>query len=265
MNEGQKEPCAGFEGGACSPDGAPDSSAETAVRPVSKALIVFGVLLAALLVVHLTPLKALLSRGHEAVRTFRDLGWIGPALFMFTVTALVAIGVPRLIFCPIGGLAFGFLGGLLWTQLATLVGSYATFAFVRWGGRPYVVHRWPWLDRYAARVKEHGIVSVILMRQVPVSGLIINVILGLTHVGHAEFLVGTAIGGLPEAIPMTLLGASGAQKSLRSGIAMLLTAIVLVLAMTLALVWHTRRRRRSAVKDRAGAQTEVNRGPGRTS
>ena len=48
-------------------------------------------------------------------------------------------------------------------------------------------------------------------RQLPISGLITNLLLGLAPIRHLDFLVGTAIGLLPEAIPFTLV-ASGAVK-----------------------------------------------------
>jgi len=240
-----REPGAALEEAATVATGLESPSAALLLRSGTRALVVLAVLTVMVLIVHLTPLRRLLAEGHEIVVALRRLGWIAPAVFVPAVGILVAMGCPRLLLCPIGGLAFGFLPGLLWTQIGTLAGSYATFLFVRWGGRPFVLHRWPALERYAARVEKHGLVGVLLVRQVPVSGFIVNSLLGLTHVGHAAFLGGTAIGILPEAIPMTLVGASGAEESLRTALATLLTVMVLVLALSLALAWYLRSRRRA--------------------
>ena len=76
-----------------------------------------------------------------------SLGWVGPAVWIGIVFLLVAAGTPRLLFCPIGGLAFGFWRGLLWTQVATLAGYYVLFLFVRWGGQDFILRHWPRVGR----------------------------------------------------------------------------------------------------------------------
>ncbi|MBN2108138.1 MAG: hypothetical protein JW832_12005, partial [Deltaproteobacteria bacterium] len=58
------------------------------------------------------------GRIHEISEYLRSFGWAAPLVFIFAVAGLVAVGVPRLLLCPIGGMAFGFWQGLLWVQLA---------------------------------------------------------------------------------------------------------------------------------------------------
>jgi len=111
--------------------------------------------------------------------------------------------------CPIGGMAFGFWQGLLWAQLGTMLGYYATFLFVRWSGRDFILRKWPRLSHYTKFSREKGMISVLLIRLLPITGFYINLMLGLIPLSHADFLLGTVIGILPAAVPATLIG-SGA-------------------------------------------------------
>lgn len=177
-------------------------------------LLVAG-LLAGLALIYLTPIRPWLQDTQRVRAALRDLGlWSYPACVL-AVAVLVTCGIPRLLFCALGGMLLGFWWGLILTQAGTLLGCYAVFLFVRWGGRHWVLHRWPGLGKWAQRAREHGLVGVILVRQLPVHGTILNLCLGLSHVKHRHFLLGTAIGLIPEAIPVTLVGAGLVQRSFK--------------------------------------------------
>jgi len=202
-------------------------------------------LAAALALVYLTPLRGLLTEVHQLSSWLRGLGWAAPAAFLAAAAGLIAIGCPRLLFCPIAGMAFGFFPGLLWTQVGTLIGSYGTFLFVRWAGREFVLRQWPKLHKYSPLIAE-GSLSVLLIRQIPVSGVWINALLALSHVRHRDFLVGTAIGTLPEAIPATLLGAGVAQVSAGKRVAYILVAAIWFFIIWQLFRWHRRSCKRAA-------------------
>lgn len=176
-------------------------------------LLLLAVLVATLLVVYLTPLRALVGEPGELRERLDELGPAAPLAFTLAVAALVALGVPRLVLCAAGGLAFGFLEGLVWAQVGTLIGSYATFLFARWSGRDWLLQRFPALARLEDRVSRGGVWAVVLARQIPATGLFVNLALGFTRVRHRDFLLGTALGVLPEAVPVTLIGAGVAQGS----------------------------------------------------
>lgn len=181
------------------------------LRRAVKGLLLILFLLAGLIMVYLTPLKDLLRRGPEISDYLKTLGWRAPMVFVLATAALTALGVPRLLLCPIAGMSFLFYRGLLWSQLGTLLGFYVTFLFVRWGGRDMVLRKWPRLNRLAHAIRNRGAPTVFLIRQLPLGGFYLNIMLGLTHVRHRDFLLGTMIGILPEAIPATLIGASAKQ------------------------------------------------------
>ena len=203
-----------------------------------KPLIMLAVVAAAFALVYFTPARKFLGNIQSVKYWLLSLGWVGPAAWMGIVFALVAAGMPRLLFCPIGGLAFGFWHGLLWTQVATLGGYYALFLFVRWGGRDFVLRHWPRVGRLKEHFHGHSaVLAVFAVRQLPISGLFINFLLGLSHIRHRHFLLGTAFGILPEAIPFTLV-ASGMFKLTGRNTPLYIAAGVGFLLLVCMALWY---------------------------
>src|SRR5512139_1090917 len=203
-----------------------------------KPLIMLAVVVAAFALVYFTPARKYLGSIQSIKYWLLSLGWVGPAAWMGIVFALVAAGMPRLLFCPIGGLAFGFWHGLLWTQAATLAGYYALFLFVRWGGGDFVLRHWPRVGRLRERLHGHSAALLVFaVRQLPISGLIINFLLGLSPVRHRHFLLGTALGILPEAIPFTLV-ASGTFKLASQNTPLYIVAALGLLLLVCACLWY---------------------------
>jgi uncharacterized membrane protein YdjX (TVP38/TMEM64 family) len=203
-----------------------------------KPLIMLAVVAAAFALVYFTPARKFLGNIQSVKYWLLSLGWVGPAAWMGIVFALVAAGMPRLLFCPIGGLAFGFWHGLLWTQVATLGGYYALFLFVRWGGRDFVLRHWPRVGRLKAHFYGHSaVLAVFAVRQLPISGLFINFLLGLSPIRHRHFLLGTAFGILPEAIPFTLV-ASGMFKLTGRNTPLYIAAGVGFLLLVCMALWY---------------------------
>jgi uncharacterized membrane protein YdjX (TVP38/TMEM64 family) len=209
--------------------------------PWRKLLGLALVVLTLLAVVYLSPLRAYLSRVREVSDSIKSLGLLGPLVLTGSVAVLVAVGFPRLLFCVIAGMALGFWSGLFWTQLGTLVGNYAVFLLVRLHGRG-------WAERYASKhgslrglVRRQGITGVILARQVPVPGLLVNVACGLLSLRHRDFLIGTAVGQLPEAVPCTLIGAGVIAASFRKSAGAIGLGLLLALLLWMGLKWFLRR------------------------
>jgi uncharacterized membrane protein YdjX (TVP38/TMEM64 family) len=211
-------------------NGEPDPSA--AKPSWRKPAIFIGGVLVLLAVMSLSPLRQYLSRWSEVSNQIQRMGWWAPAGYTCGVAVLVAVGLPRLLFCVIGGMAFGFWQGLLWTQSATLAGNYVTFLFARWGGRDFVARYFSRWRTPGDLVRREGWVAVILARQVPMPGLIVNLAFGLSSIRHRHFLLGTALGQIPEAIPCTLIGSGAIQSSWGKGAGILVLAVLI-----LTLVW----------------------------
>jgi len=119
---------------------------------------------------------------------------------------LVALGLPRLMFYVLGGLAFGFWQGLVLAQLGALAGSYITFCAVRSGGRGWLKERFGnhRLVGKAFRVRS-SVKAVVLIRQLPLSSVMINSGLALSKVRARVFVLGTFIGYLPQGVIAALM------------------------------------------------------------
>jgi uncharacterized membrane protein YdjX (TVP38/TMEM64 family) len=205
---------------------------------VWKPLIMLAVVAAAFALVYFTPARKYLGDIQSVKFWLLSLGWVGPAAWMGIVFVLVAAGMPRLLFCPIGGLAFGFWRGLVWTQVATLAGYYALFLFVRWGGGDFVLRHWPRVGRLKEHFHGHSAALLVFaMRQLPISGLIVNFLLGLSPIRHRHFLLGSAFGILPEAVPFTLV-ASGMIKLNGRNTPLYIAAAVGVLLLVCGALWY---------------------------
>lgn len=223
-----------------------------------RAGLLLAALLALLALAYLTPFRGLISADLPRWSAdLRALGWPAPLLFVLGVACLVSVGVPRLLLCPLAGMAFGFWGGLLLSQTGTLIGYYALFLFVRWGGRGFVLRYRPQLARFTELIQRQGIPAVILARQLPLHGWLVNLVLSLTPIRHRHFLLGTAIGLLPEAVPCTLIGAGVLHGSVVQSAAFVVLAVI-----GLALVWigfaiYVDRQRRNQRSAPASSEAQV--------
>lgn len=159
-------------------------------------------------IMYLPPVREQLGNVQQISERLNALGWAAPAFFVPLVALLVAVGVPRLLLCPIGGMAFGFFWGLVWTLVGTVLGYWGTFVVVRRFGHDWVLRKWPRLKKFTRVSRRNGMVTVLLIRQLPITGFYVNYLLGLLPLSHRDFLIGTAIGIVPEAIPATMVGAN---------------------------------------------------------
>jgi uncharacterized membrane protein YdjX (TVP38/TMEM64 family) len=195
-------------------------------RALLRTIILVIVLAGALTAFYFSPIRPWLQDTAAVRRTLAHLGpWTYPVCIL-SVAVLVACGAPRLLFAALGAMVLGFWWGLALTQAGALIGYYAVFLFVRWGGRDWVMHRWPKLRRWAGLLKDQGILGVILIRQIPVHGTLTNLCLGLSGIKHHQFLIGSAIGLLPEAIPIALLSAGLVRGSFKDAIPYLAAAAI---------------------------------------
>lgn len=175
---------------------------------------------------------------------FAGIGLAAPAIFMLAAALLTAIGMPRLIFCALGGMLFGFGWGLLWSHLGTVLGAYVAFVVARWTARDYLLSRYPRLRALSSKVKGSNWWSVILVRQMPISGLYNDILLALSPVGHGAFWAGTTLGFLPLGVTSTLIGAGMMQADMGEVTAYFASAAAALLVLSSAWNWLVARIRR---------------------
>lgn len=202
------------------------------------------VLVAAVALVQFSPVGALV-RDVERVRgAIVRLGpWAYPACLVGSA-ALIACGFPRLVLCGVASAVLGVGWGLGLTQGGALLGYYAVFCFVRWGGGEWAIQRRPRLRAVADTIHHQGVAGVVLARQLPLHGTLINLCLGLSRVKHRHFLIGTAIGLLPEAVPVALVGAGLVKGSVKDSAGMIALAAIVMGGVWVAGAYLLRRRGR---------------------
>ncbi len=194
-------------------------------------LVIFAVVVVVLLcVVYFSPLRDYLVHWQDLSQKIRSFGALAPLVLTLIVALSVAVGFPRSVLCIVSGMALGFWSGLFWAQLGTLLGNYVLFLVARVFGRD-------WADRMVTKragllrfSQERGVTGVFMARQLPLPGLIINLLCALLPIRQRDFLLGTIIGQLPQAIPLTLIGTGVLQASFKKSVELVGLAIALALA-----------------------------------
>ncbi|MFZ4536222.1 TVP38/TMEM64 family protein [Propionivibrio sp.] len=203
-------------------------------------LLAIGAIL--LLVIHTTPFGEQVRNWDSLAELFKAGGFQATVYFVLISSFLIMVGTPRLLFFALGGFAFGFWEGLLWSLCSSLIGSFLTFRAARWGGQAWLSERFG-QRRFFGRIvhAKPTIASVALMRMLPVSNVIINVGLALSHVGDRAFLLGSLVGFLPQGVVAVIIGSGLAADVPWAGAVQLGSAGVLLLGI---FFWTSRHRRK---------------------
>lgn len=199
---------------------------------------------AAIFAVHHSPLRAWIApSGFAAAREWlAGLGALAPAGFVGLCGLGIGLGLPRLGFAAAGGLAFGGLHGSLLAQIGTIAGCAINFGWARYLAREFAQrHGGRRLGALTERVARRPIATNVFLRLIPVgNSLALNSFLAICPISGRDFLIGTAIGTLPETVAFALFGAgaaSGSAIALVAGAAL----VLLLLAGTLGALFRERR------------------------
>lgn len=158
-----------------------------------------------------------------AIQWLADLkheAWVIPAFIGVYGVGTTAF-IPASVFAIVAGTALGFGPGLLLSQLALSLVANAHFGVGRWLGQARLR---PWLERrgwhrVVRELDQHGIGSVIAVRQLPLPFVAVNVGAGASPVRWRDFAIGTALGGLAPSIVYTWSASalsSGAEGAWRT-------------------------------------------------
>lgn len=203
---------------------------------VIKVGIVIAVVALCVAVIHLMDVEAILDNTSRMKSLVHSFGIWGPASFVAASAALISVGVPRLLFCVVAGVLFGFVEGLIYSLVATLIGAYGTFLFARWGTRTWVDRLMKNDNRVYKLLRNPTLMAVFLSRQLPAGGVFISLLLGFSTVSNTNFLLGSLLGFLPEAIPAVLIGSGVGKGSLMLAFAQLLSAVAVLLLTGMIIV-----------------------------
>jgi uncharacterized membrane protein YdjX (TVP38/TMEM64 family) len=142
------------------------------------------------------------------------------------------MGVPRSIFSVLGGMVFGFLTGTFLAIAAAFAGSVVIICLTRFLGRPLFHQKiGRRLKAIEGRLENNGFLVVLILRQLPLPGILVNVLIGLSSINSVAFILGSLLGLMPEAAIFALFGSS-VQKDFALRISMAsLFMILLVLVV----------------------------------
>jgi uncharacterized membrane protein YdjX (TVP38/TMEM64 family) len=157
--------------------------------------------------------KDWLLLGAEVKAQLAAAGLAAPLVFVAVAAAMIGLGAPRLLFCFLAGWSFGFAWGFALSHLATLLGAYGAFLLARKAAPERLLRRYPKL-RSATVPVGRGWWSVLLVRQLPISGLYNDILLGWSPVSHRDFWIGSALGFLPLGVTASLMGSGALQADL---------------------------------------------------
>lgn len=147
-----------------------------------------------------------------------DKGWIdtqvrgkgisGELLFIGMGALVTALGVPRQAVSFLAGYAFDFAFGSVLGVVATVGGCIAAFFYARWFGRGLVAARFPdRIRRIDGFIHENTLSMTLLIRLLPVgSNLVTNLAAGVANVRAVPFVIGSALGYIPQTLVFALIG-----------------------------------------------------------
>jgi len=141
-------------------------------------------------------------------REIRGPGGRGALGFVALATLAISVGVPRQVVAFAAGYAFGLVQGTLLALLATLLSCIATFYYARLFGRALIAPRLSGrIARVDAFVREHPFSMTLLIRLLPAGhNLSTNLAAGLSSVAALPFVLGSALGYIPQTVVFALVG-----------------------------------------------------------
>jgi uncharacterized membrane protein YdjX (TVP38/TMEM64 family) len=141
-----------------------------------------------------------------------SLGPAAPLVFLVAAAVLTVALFPRLFLSVAAGLAFGVVLGTALSVVGTSIGAAGAYWVGRRAAREMVVEHereGGRLARADAWLGDHGFLSVLYSRLIPVSPFIlVNYAWGLSSVRFRDFFWGTLIGSIPTTTVLTALGYS---------------------------------------------------------
>ena len=178
---------------------------------IIKALILIGFLVASFALIRFSPLADYLKISkvdYIQQRLAEFHGW-APVAFLLGGAVLILLGAPRSLISILGGMMFGLFYGIVLALAAALLGSIVIFWLTRLLGRPLFKQKVGLhLNVIENHSRDHPFLIVILLRQLPLTCLLVNVLIGLTSISTMLFLLGSIVGLLPETIIFALFGSS---------------------------------------------------------
>jgi uncharacterized membrane protein YdjX (TVP38/TMEM64 family) len=159
-----------------------------------KAAILVIFLIAAIVAVRFTPLKALLT-AERLGGLLQGAGWWAPLAFILIYAVGVCLFIPGTLLTTLGAAIFGPYWGFLYVWVAAMLGASGAFVIGRYLGREFAASLiGDRLRKYDDAIEHNGFATVLYLRLVYFPFTPMNFGMGLTKVRFRDYLWGTGLG-----------------------------------------------------------------------
>ena len=159
-----------------------------------KALLFLTFIIAAICLVHFTPVKHYLNL-KTLGSDLEDAGPWAPLIFIVIYAAGVCLFVPGTILTALGAALFGPYRGFIYVWVGAMIGAGVAFWTGRTLGREFAASRiGSRLRKYDDAIERNGFTTVLYLRLVYFPFTVMNFGMGLTKVRFQDYLLGTALG-----------------------------------------------------------------------
>ncbi|WP_456372418.1 TVP38/TMEM64 family protein [Thiolapillus sp.] len=217
--------------------------------------LVRGLLLIALILVVAWVLGDTLGKDWVDAN-IRHHGIRGQLLFLALSSLFVAVGMSRQFIAILAGYGFGFGYGLLLVELASIAGCLIAFYSSRWFSASTIARRYPdKIRKIDDFIERDPFTKTLMIRLFPVgSNLLVNLAAGISRIPLLPFLLGSALGYLPQNIVFALAGSGiSVDPVLRIGLGAVLFVISGLLGMHLLNRYRNERMVHDLVDDKQEA------------
>ena len=163
-------------------------------KAMMKAIILLIFIVAAILLVRLTPIKNYLTA--EALGRFLEsAGFWAPLVFILIYTAGVCLFLPGTLLTGLGAAIFGAYWGFVYVWFGAMAGASAAFFIGRTLGREFASSLiGDKLKKYDDGIERNGFSTVLYLRLVYFPFTPMNFGMGLTKVHFRDYFIGTGLG-----------------------------------------------------------------------
>ncbi len=150
-----------------------------------------------------------ISNQSEVANYLQGHGSAGLVVITLAGALFTGLGAPRQLLAFVLGFALGGLNGTLVSTLATALGATSCFLTARWLLRAPLSHAFgSQMQQFDRLFREQTLLKVLMVRLLPVgSNLLTNLVAGCSGIRFSPFLIGSALGYLPQMLVFALAGA----------------------------------------------------------
>jgi uncharacterized membrane protein YdjX (TVP38/TMEM64 family) len=216
---------------------------------VLKPIAMIAIITTSLIIVNFSPIGDYFkpSKFYLLKEKLADFHLFAPLVFVMISSLLISAGIPRSTISVFGGMVFGFIWGTLLSTFSAFIGSLITFYIVRYMGRPYFYNKFgDKVSLLEKKIKENGFLVVVVLRQSPLTCLLVNILIGLSPIKAKTFVIGSVLGFLPEAAIFTLFGSSVRENFV---LRIVIASIFLILLIIFVRYFYKKSKFANEIKD----------------